>query len=123
MHCRRSLIFGAGLAGVVMSMGGAGVAGAQTAAGTPPATIGTTAPVDDSLTWHGITLYGIVDIGLQYETHGAPFSDAHPAGSANIVQKNSRQSVTGATPSNLSQSRVGLQGAEPLAAGWTAVLK
>jgi predicted porin len=122
MRCKRSLIFGAGL-GVLMGMACAGVAGAQTAAGTPPATIGTTAPVDDSLTWHGMTLYGIVDIGLQYETHGAPFSDAHPAGSANIVQKNSRQSVTGATPSNLSQSRVGLQGAEPLAAGWTAVFK
>src|ERR1700719_3216074 len=48
---------------------------------------------DDSLTWHGVTLYGVVDIGLQYETHGAPFSDFHPAGSANIVQKNSRQSA------------------------------
>ena len=75
--------------------------------------VSTGAPVDETLTWHGITLYGIIDIGLQYDTHGAPFSDYHPAGSANIVQKNSRQSVTGATPSNLSQSRVGLQGLEP----------
>ena len=81
-----------------------------------------TAP-DESLTWHGITLYGIVDIGLQYENHGAPFGDSHPAGSSNIVQKNSRQSVTGATPSNLSQSRIGLQGAEPLGGDWSAVFK
>ena len=72
------------------------------------------AATDEGLTWHGITLYGIVDIGFQYENHGAPFSDYHPAGSANIVQKNSRQSAEGFTPSNLSQSRIGLQGAEPL---------
>src|ERR1700733_306797 len=44
---------------------------------------------DDSLTYHGITLYGIVDIGLQFQTHGAPISDYYPAGSADIVQPNS----------------------------------
>lgn len=81
------------------------------------------AAVDDGLSWHGITVFGIVDLGLQYENHGAPFSDYHPAGSANIVQKNSRQSVLGATPSNLSQSRVGLQGVEPVAGDWNAVFK
>ena len=78
---------------------------------------------DESLTWHGITLYGVVDLGLQYETHGAPFSDFHPAGSANIVQKNSRGSVFGATPSNMGQSRVGLQGIEHLGGDWSAVFK
>jgi predicted porin len=78
---------------------------------------------DDSLTLHGVTLYGVIDIGLQYETHGAPFSDYHPAGSANIVQKNSRQSVFGATPSNLGQSRVGLQGIEPLIDDWSGVFR
>jgi predicted porin len=80
-------------------------------------------PPDDSLTWHGITLYGVIDIGLQYDTNGAPFSDYRPAASANIVQKNSRQSVFGATPSNMGQSRVGLQGAEPLAGDWSAVFR
>jgi predicted porin len=81
-----------------------------------------TAP-DESLTWHGITLYGIVDIGLQYENHGAPFGEYHPASSENIINKNGRQSVTGATSSNLSQSRVGLQGLEPIAGDWSAVFK
>jgi predicted porin len=90
--------------------GSAGVAQAQTAP-------------DESLTWHGITLYGIVDVGLQYENHGAPFGEYHPASSENIVNKNSRQSVTGATSSNLSQSRVGLQGLEPIAGDWSAVFK
>ena len=78
---------------------------------------------DDSLTFHGITLYGVIDIGLQYETHGAPFSDFHPAGGENIVQKYSRQSAFGATPSNMGQSRIGLQGIEPLMGDWSAVFK
>src|SRR5271167_208183 len=78
---------------------------------------------DDSLTWHGITLYGVIDIGLQYEVHGAPYSDFHPAGSANIVQKNSNHSEIGLTPNNMGQSRVGLQGVEPLAGDWSAVFK
>jgi predicted porin len=78
---------------------------------------------DDSLTWHGITLYGVIDIGLQYDTHGAPFSDYRPTASGNIVQKNSRQSVTGLTPSNMGQSRVGLQGIELLYGDLSAVFQ
>jgi predicted porin len=78
---------------------------------------------DDSLTYHGITLYGIVDIGLQYQTHGAPLSNYFPAGSSDIVQPNSNHSTLGATPSNMSQSRIGLQGVEPLYGDWSAVFK
>jgi predicted porin len=78
---------------------------------------------DDSLTYHGVTLYGIVDIGLQYQTHGAPISDYFPGGSSDIVQPNSNHSTLGATPSNLSQSRIGLQGVEPVLGDWSAVFK
>jgi predicted porin len=78
---------------------------------------------DDSLTWYGITLYGVIDIGLQYETHGAPLSDYRPAASGNIVQKNSRESIFGATPSNMGQSRVGLHGNEPLYGDLSAVFQ
>ena len=99
----------------------AGVAHAQST--TAPASTATP-PTSSGLSWHGITLYGIVDIGLQYETHGAPFSDYFMAGSADIVQKNSRRGIFGATPNNLSQSRVGLQGTEPLNFGdWSGVFK
>src|ERR1700756_2357803 len=51
-------------------------------------------PADTSLTWNGITLYGIVDIGIQYQTHGVPVSDYFPAGTEAIVQKNSAGSIT-----------------------------
>jgi predicted porin len=69
---------------------------------------------EDSLTWHGITLYGVIDIGFQYDTHSAPFTPYRPAASGNIVRQNSAGSVSGLTPSNMGQSRVGLQGIEPL---------
>src|ERR1700688_911995 len=78
---------------------------------------------EDSLTWHGITLYGVVDIGFQYDTHSAPFTPYRPAASGNIVRQNSRRSVTGLTPSNMGQSRVGLQGTLPLNDDWSAVFQ
>src|ERR1035438_8555255 len=78
---------------------------------------------DDSLTWHGITLYGVIDVGVQYDTHSAPFTPYRPSASGNIVRQYSRESVTGLTPSNMGQSRVGLQGLEPLGDEWSAVFQ
>src|SRR4029077_8522586 len=96
-----------------------GLAHAQTTAAAPAAP----PAQDDSLTWHGITLYGIIDVGIQNQTHGAPISDYFVGGSAEIVQKNSNHPVTGITPSNLSNSRIGLQGVEPIVGDWSGVFK
>jgi predicted porin len=93
----------------------AGVAHAQTAPATKTE--------DSSLTWKGITLYGIVDLGLQYDTHSAPFSDYFPPGSASLVQKNDYDSPTGLTPSNLSQSRIGISGNEPIWGDWAGIFR
>ncbi|HEY6620604.1 MAG TPA: porin [Steroidobacteraceae bacterium] len=71
----------------------------------------------------GITLYGVIDVGLQYDTHSAPFSSYRPAASGNIVRQNSLGSAIGLTPSNIGQSRVGLQGIEPLPDDWSAVFQ
>jgi predicted porin len=78
---------------------------------------------DDSLTWRGITLYGVIDIGVQYDTHSAPFTPYRPSASGNIVRQNSGGSVIGLTPSNMGQSRVGLQGTEVLNDDWSAVFQ
>ena len=103
----------------------AGVAHAQTAAAPAnPTPASAPAAASSALTWHGITLYGIVDVGLQYDTHAAPFSDYFMAGSADIVQKNSRTAIVGATSNNLSQSRIGLQGLEALGVGdWSGIFR
>jgi predicted porin len=105
------------LAGVLMTAGG--LAQAQTTSVTAPP-----APADQSLTWHGITLYGIIDMDFQYETHGAPFSNYFISGGSDIVQKNSNNAVSGFTSNGMSQSRIGLQGNEPLhVMDWTGVFK
>ena len=78
---------------------------------------------EDTLTWKGITLYGVIDIGLQYDTHMAPFTPFRPAASGNIVRQFSYQSVVGLTPSNMGQSRVGLQGIEALSDEWSAIFQ
>jgi predicted porin len=111
-HLKHGLLF-------LSLLSATGLAHAQSA----PAPAAPPAPADDSLTYHGITLYGIVDVGIQNQTHGAPISDYYPAGSADIVQKNSNASVTGVTPNNLSQSRIGLQGIEPIFGDWSGVFR
>jgi hypothetical protein len=33
-------------------------------------------PIPDKMSWHGITIYGTVDVGYAYQTHGAPLGGA-----------------------------------------------
>ncbi|HEY1491166.1 MAG TPA: porin, partial [Steroidobacteraceae bacterium] len=112
---------------IMSSLAALGVAQAQTAtapaAAAAPAVTAPKSDASNSLTWNGITLYGIIDIGLQYQTHGVPISDYFPAGSEAIISKNSNGSITGLTPSNLSQSRIGLSGLEPLGNDFSFVFR
>jgi predicted porin len=104
------------LALALVALAGAGPAGAQQKTGPG-------VPAEQGLTWQGITLYGVVDIGIQYDTHMAPFTPFRPAASGNIVRQNSNSSPIGLTPSNMGQSRVGLQGIEPLGGDWAATFQ
>ncbi len=67
-----------------------------------------------TLTWLGITLYGVVDVGLAYLSHGAPPSSTYGPGLPYIVQNFSNGSVTSIANNGLSQSKIGLSGIEPL---------
>jgi predicted porin len=106
----------AALVGSALVLGMAASAHAQSAAPAPAA-------ADDSLTFHGITLSGTVDIGLQYDNHGAPISDYHPAGTNPFVAKQNSQSITGVIPSGLSQSKVTLAGKEAFNDEFSGVFK
>ena len=103
--------------GALLALTAATVAGAQ-ATSTPAPSGGS-----DALTWKGITFYGIVDIGVQYQTHGVPPSDYFMFGTEDIIQRNSRGSVTAVTPSNIQQSRLGIAGNEPLIGDWAGVFR
>jgi predicted porin len=78
---------------------------------------------DHSLTMYGVTLYGVIDVGLQYDTHAAPVSDYLAAGVAEVIQKNSNESLFAAVPNNMGFSRIGLRGDEPLLGDWAGVFE
>ncbi len=78
---------------------------------------------DDTATVNGITFYGTVDVGLTYDTHGAPSSSVGNVGSFYLIQKASDKSSFNFAQSGMGQSRLGIKGAEDLGDGWTALFK
>jgi hypothetical protein len=45
------------------------------------------------LSWYGITIYGAVDMGVAWQSHGTPFNRAAPFGLEYLVQKNSNKAL------------------------------
>jgi len=78
---------------------------------------------DDAATINGLTFYGQVDVGVTYDTHGAPSSTVGNVGSNYLIQKNSNRSEWGLAQSGMGQSRLGLKGADDLGDGWTGLFK
>jgi len=72
---------------------------------------------DGSLTWNGVTLYGTVDIGMAYQSHGAPLNEYFGPGLEYLLQKNSNKAIFSAAPNGLSQSNLGIKAVEPLGEG------
>ncbi|TWB77653.1 putative porin [Nitrospirillum amazonense] len=80
-------------------------------------------PKDGSLTFYGITLYGTVDMGFSYQSHGAALSPYYPPGLDFLVSKNGNKGIASLAGNGLSQSKVGLRGSEEFADGWSALFK
>jgi predicted porin len=78
-------------------------------------------PADCPLSYWGITFYATIDMGVGYETHGAPFNNNIATGVEELVQKNSNRGLWLATPGGLSQSQVGVKIKEPIGYGWSLV--
>jgi predicted porin len=77
-----------------------------------------------ALTFAGVTLYGTVDMGIAYLSHGAPLSSSWGPGLPFFIQNFSNRSITSIGGNGLSQSKVGLSGVEPLWWGdWNAVFR
>ena len=100
------------------------LAAALTLVAVVPAFAQTAAPASNgSLTYQGITLYGTVDLGLAYLTHGAPLSAYYGPGLPFLIQKFNNKPIISMAPNGLSQSKIGLSGVEPLGGDWTAVFR
>src|ERR1700694_4979243 len=70
------------------------------------------------LTWNGITVYGTIDGGVTWRSHGAPFNGTSPPGVDYLIQKYSNRPRWDLAPNGLTQSNIGIKGKEPLAPGW-----
>jgi predicted porin len=71
------------------------------------------------LTWNGITLYGTIDTGGGYQTHGVPFNGAYPNGVEHLISKNSNAPIYSGMPNGLGQSHIGVKGIEPISSDWS----
>jgi predicted porin len=73
------------------------------------------------LSWYGITIYGTVDTGVTWQSHGTPFNGLLPAGVDYLISKNSNRALWGPANNAMSQSNVGAKGHEEFAPGWALV--
>ena len=76
---------------------------------------------DCTLSYYGVTLYGTIDAGVGYESHGAPFNKNIVTGVQELIRKSSTGSRFIQTPNGLSQSNIGLKGTENIAPGFDFV--
>jgi len=73
------------------------------------------------LTWNGITVYGTIDAGVTWQSHGTPFNGTSAVGEEYLISKNSNRALWGLAPNALTQSNIGIKGNEPFAPGWAFV--
>src|SRR6202045_2107499 len=73
------------------------------------------------LTWNGITLYGAIDGGVTWLSHGAPFNGTSAVGADYIIQKYSNRPQWSLAPNGLNNSNIGIKGNEPFAPGWAFI--
>jgi predicted porin len=82
-------------------------------------------PLPSSLTWQGITLYGTIDAGYGYQTHGAPTSGEFRQDAVyNIYSsKFANKPISALESQAIEQSFIGIKVEEAIGAGWVAIAR
>ncbi len=70
---------------------------------------------DCQLTWQGITVYGTIDAGVGWQSHGAPFDPRSAVGASYLIQKQNRSAMWGLAPNALTNSTIGIKGTKAIA--------
>jgi predicted porin len=76
---------------------------------------------DGPITWHGITLFGALDAGLAWQSHGTPLNGAYPQGLEYAISKNSNHAGFGVAPGGMGYSGIGLKGEQEILPGFSGV--
>jgi hypothetical protein len=103
----------------------AGVARAAEEPAPPPSPAGCASfhefvATDCSLTWNGITLYGVYDVGVGWVSHGLPENGYNYEGES-LINRNGNHSQFLVAPNNLQQTGLGIKGKLEFMDGWYAV--
>src|SRR5258706_4891207 len=69
---------------------------------------------DCQLTWEGITVYGTIDTGFGWQSHGAPWDPRSAVGGSYLIQKQNNLALWGPAPNGLQNSFIGIKGTEPI---------
>jgi predicted porin len=73
------------------------------------------------LTSHGITIYGTVDVGAGWQTHGAPFDPRSAVTASYLIQRQNRSPMWSLGANGLSNSTIGIKGTEPIGGNFSFV--
>jgi predicted porin len=73
------------------------------------------------LTSHGITIYGTVDVGGGWQSHGAPLDPRSAVSASYLIQKMNRSPMWTLAPNALSNSTIGIKGTEPIGGNFSFV--
>jgi predicted porin len=76
---------------------------------------------DGPLRFHGITIFGVLDAGVAWQSHGAPLNGYYPQGLEYAIQKNSNHSMFSVAPGGMGYSGIGLKGEEEILPGFAGV--
>ena len=83
-------------------------------------------PLPDTLSWHGVTFYGTVDVGYAYQTNGRPLgnvvSDLEYS-PFTTTRNYTGQSISTLTANALEQSKIGVKVEEEIGYGFKALGK
>jgi len=92
-----------------------GASAATTASAPKPCTDGWSfIATDCQLTWRGITVYGTIDAGFGWQSHGAPRDPRSAVGASYLIQKQNNLALWGPAPNALTNSFIGIKGTEPI---------
>ncbi len=83
-------------------------------------------PLPDALTYHGVTIYGTVDVGYAYQTNGKPTGAVISTMEFNPVTTSRNftgQSISTIAGNGLEQSKIGVKIEEQIGYGFTAIGK
>ena len=78
---------------------------------------------DGTITHYGVTLYGTVDVGAAYETHGADTSDTWQNGTNYMISPSDNKAMTTMVGNAMSATKLGLKGDMPVIDGLNVVFK